>query len=139
MGDISKLFSTVKVFRIDESTCSLGCIIKQTKDTISLRKFTIKERACACTLSLIQKDKKYYRNNGYQYVWARMMVMTRDGSNGYRWIAGKYDNSRIITLACVLEPGEYYVSIAGDWKNRAYEMVLNYQGCEEIEFSRDTF
>jgi hypothetical protein len=41
-------------------------------------------------LSLIQKDKKHYRNNGYDYVWARMMVAIKDGVNGYRWIAGKY-------------------------------------------------
>jgi hypothetical protein len=92
LGDLHKLFQNVRVYRFDDATCSLGCIIKQTKKTISLRKFTIKERPCPCTLSLIQKDKKYYRNNGYQYVWTRLMVMTRDGSNGYRWIAGKYDN-----------------------------------------------
>ncbi len=57
---------------------------------MSLRKFTIKERPCPSTFSLIQKDKKYYRNNGYDYVWTRLMLVTRDGSNGYRWIAGKY-------------------------------------------------
>jgi hypothetical protein len=106
---------------------------------MSLRKLTVKERTCSCTLSLIQKDKKYYRNNGYDYVWARLMLMTRDGSNGYRWIAGKYQKARSVSLTCLLEPGEYFLLVAGDWKNRAFEMVLNYQGSEEVEISRDTF
>lgn len=95
---------------------------------MSLRKLVVKDRTCSCTLSLIQKDRKYYRNNGYDYVWARLMLMTRDGSNGYRWIAGKYQKARIISLVCLLEPGEYFLLVTGDWKSRAFEMVLNYNG-----------
>lgn len=56
-------------------------------------------------LTLVQRDKKYYRNNGYDYAWARMMIVTKDGMHGYRWIDGRYENNRILTLICNLEPG----------------------------------
>lgn len=55
-----------------------------------MRKFVIKERVANCILNLIQKDKKYYQNNGYDYVWSRIMIVMKDGVNGYRWIDGKY-------------------------------------------------
>ena len=65
-------------------------MIKQVKDSFSLRKFVIKDRQCSCMISLVQRDRKYYRNNGYDYVWGRLMLVTKDGINGYRWIDGKY-------------------------------------------------
>lgn len=85
-----------------------------------------------CTLNLIQKDRKYYRNNGYDYVWGRLMIVTSQGENGFRWIAGKYSKEKIVTVSTLLQPGQYYALISGDWDKRVYEMVLNYQGSEQI-------
>jgi len=98
----------------------------------------VKERSSTCLFSLVQRDRKYYRNNGYDYVWTRMLLVTKDGINGYRWIDGKYAKGRILLLNCTLDPGEYYLLISGDWKERAFEMNLNYQGTQQIDFSRDT-
>jgi len=105
IGDIRREFKTAKIFRIDDTYYSLGCIIKQAKNTVSMRKFEVKERQCTCILSLVQRDRKYYRNNGYEYSWVRMMLVTKDGINGYRWIDGKYQNNRIVSVTCTLEPG----------------------------------
>lgn len=90
LGDLKKQFRTAIIYNINDTYYSLGCIIKQAKNTISMRKFVIKERMANCIINLIQKDKKYYQNNGYDYVWARVMIVMKDGANGYRWIDGKY-------------------------------------------------
>lgn len=92
----------------------------------------IRERSANCIISLIQKDKKYYQNNGYDYVWARIMVVSIDGTNGYRWIAGKYEKRKCLALHLNLDPGEYFVVVNGDWKKKVFEMTLNYQGNQEI-------
>jgi hypothetical protein len=134
VGDLKREFKSASLCRINDSFYSLGCIIKQNKNSVSIRKFTVKERGLNCILSLVQKDKKYFHNNGYDYVWARIMVVTRDGANGYRWIGGKYDNTKVIVLDLNLEPGEYFVLVTGDWKARTFEMNLNYQGSQEITF-----
>ncbi len=83
-------------------------------------------------LSLVQKDKKYYHNNGYDYVWSRMIVAIKDGNHGYRWIAGKYLKTKVLSLSLNLDPGEYYVLVSGDWQARVFEMNLNYQGNQLI-------
>lgn len=93
------------MFCIRDNYYSLGCVIKQQKNTFTLRKFTVKERGLNCIISLIQKDKKYYNNNGYTYVWARLMIVAKDGMHGYRWIGGKYMQNKVISLSLVLEPG----------------------------------
>ena len=66
---------------MEDSYYSVGCMIKQqAKGSITLRRFKVKDQACNCLLTLVQRDKKYYRNNGYDYVWTRLMVVTKDGN-----------------------------------------------------------
>ena len=99
-----------------------------------MRKFEVKERGMNCILSLVQKDRKYFHNNGYDYVWSRIMVVVKDGVNGYRWIAGQYEKSKVNSLRLSLDPGQYLVLVSGDWQKRVFEMTLNYQGNQEISF-----
>ena len=134
VGDLRKEFKYASLFSINDTFYSLGCIIKQNKNSISMRKFTVKERGFNGMLSLIQKDKKYFHNNGYDYVWSRLMVVVRDGVNGYRWIAGNYQKSKVNSVTLTLEPGEYFILISGDWIKRVLEITLNYQGNQEITF-----
>ena len=61
---------------------------------------------------MIQKDKKHYRNNGYKYVWMRVMLVLKD-FDGYRWINGGYSNKKCVNIQSTLEPGEYYIIIMG--------------------------
>lgn len=42
VADLKKNFRVAKIYRIDETYYSLGCIIKQAKNTISMRKFVVK-------------------------------------------------------------------------------------------------
>ncbi len=81
----------------------MGCIIKQNKNTISLRTFKI-DTYINCTLSVSQKDKKYFRNNGYVYSWIRLILICKDLS-GYRYINGIYNNNKIISINVNLNPG----------------------------------
>ena len=67
-----------------------------------------------CFLSVIQKDKKYFRNNGYQYVWMRIMLIAKD-LDGYRYINSAYGNDKIVYIENMLPPGEYFVLIYGEW------------------------
>ena len=42
ISDLKREFRRAELFRINDSFYSLGCIVKQAKGSISLRKFTIK-------------------------------------------------------------------------------------------------
>ena len=137
VGDLKREFRTASLFSINETYYSLGCVVKQHKNNFSLRKFVVRERGMNCIMSLIQKDRKHYHNNGYCYVWARMMVVAKEGDLGYRWIAGKYEQAKLISVKMALDPGEYYVIVNGDWKEKIFEMTLNYQGNQEIRFERE--
>lgn len=53
--DLKKEFNKIYIHKIEDRHYSLGCIIKQTLNSISLRKFTVKTHH-KCVLSLIQKD-----------------------------------------------------------------------------------
>eukprot|EP00919_Chromeraceae_sp_WS-2016_P071016 GHVR01168255.1.p1 GENE.GHVR01168255.1~~GHVR01168255.1.p1 ORF type:complete len:106 (-),score=10.41 GHVR01168255.1:144-461(-) len=103
---LRKEFNQALIFDVDECYYSIGCAIKQAKNTTSLRKFIIERNNCSCKINLVQKDKKYYRNNGYDYVWARMIIaMKENDGHDYRWINGQYSKGKIISLNCMLNPG----------------------------------
>ena len=103
---------------------------------VSLRKFKV-EGYGSCVLSLLQKDKKYYRNNGYEYAWMRMIIAVKD-LDGFRYIDGSYSNEKVLSVRCALNPGEYYAIIMGDWKKRVLDVTLNYQGNVEVELTRES-
>jgi hypothetical protein len=81
----------------------MGCIIKQQKGSMSLRTFKI-DGYGTCSLSVIQKDQKYFRNNGYSYIWMRLILICKDVS-GYRYINGNYSNNKIVSINSHLNPG----------------------------------
>lgn len=124
--DLSHHFSTLLVYGLDDSHYSVGCIIKQQKDSVSLRKFIV-DGYGNVNISVIQKDKKHYRNNGYKYVWMRVILVLKD-FDGYRWIDGVYNNEKSLHLKCMLEPGEYFIIIMGEWEKKVFDVTLNYQG-----------
>ncbi len=78
-------------------------MIKQQKGTFSLRTFKI-DGYGRCALSLIQKDRKYYRNNGYDYCWMRLILVCKD-IDGYRYIGGTYGKGKVVSGTYVLSPG----------------------------------
>lgn len=89
----------------------------------------------SCQLSVIQKDRKHYRNNGYSYCWMRIMLVCKD-IDGYRYIAGAYNNAKSVGISAMLNPGEYFVLVCGDWGGKVYDVTLNYQGNAEVEIRR---
>ena len=103
ISNVHKLFSCVHCYKVDDSYFSVGNVIKQGKDHISLRKFKV-DSYTNCNLSLIQKDQKFYRKSGYEYVWIRLMIVMKD-IDGYRWINGSYSKGKIVSFSCSLSPG----------------------------------
>lgn len=86
-------------------------------------------------LSVIQKDKKYFRNNGYDYTWIRLLLVQKD-LDGYRYVGGVYGKDKIVYLDANLNPGEYFVLVYGDWNKKVYDITLNYQGNVETVIKR---
>ena len=76
---------------MSDGTFSVGCVIKQQYGSFSLRTFKIdsSSQGSHCVLTVSQKDKKYFRNNGYEYTWMRIILATKD-IDGYRYIAASY-------------------------------------------------
>lgn len=93
---------------------------------MSLRTFKVSSYG-SCSLAVIQKDRKYFRNNGYEYCWMRVLLVCKD-IDGYRYINGAYNNSKIVTISATLSPGEYFVLVNGEWGKKVYDVTLNYQG-----------
>ena len=56
-----------------------------------------------------------------------MMLVLKD-IDGFRWIDGNYDNHKVMSINCQLEPGEYFIVIIGEWENKIVDITLNYQG-----------
>ena len=134
--EAKKHFNCFAIYTLDDTYFSVGCIIKQQRGGISLRKLKV-EALTTCSLSLIQKDRKHYRNNGYEYVWMRLMVVMKD-VDGYRWIHGAYDKAKILNCGCVLSAGEYYLLVMGDWGKRVHDVTLNYQGNSDVQLERES-
>lgn len=133
-AEAKKHFTSFAIYTIDDAYFSVGCIIKQQKNAISLRKFKV-QTLTTCSISVTQKDHKHYRNNGYEYAWMRLMVVMKD-IDGYRWISGAYEKKKVLNCNCVLNGGEYYLVVMGDWKKKVYDVTLNYQGNADIQLER---
>ena len=88
-----------------------------------------------CVLSVIQKDRKYFRNNGYEYCWMRIMLVCKD-LEGYRYINGAYSKNKVVYIDSHLSPGEYFILVCGDWVKKVYDVTLNYQGSLETQIRR---
>lgn len=57
-------------------------------------------------------------------MWLRAVLVQRE-YNGYRWIRGKYTNSKSNILSATLSPGEYYLIIMPEWKkSHNFELTL---------------
>lgn len=93
---LKKHFKKILIYKNDETLFSIGATIKQAKQTISIRSFKILQYT-NCDISLIQKDKKYFRNTGYNYHWCRVIVCLKETS-GLRFINGDYSNEKVINL-----------------------------------------
>lgn len=52
------------------------------------------------------------------------MLEKEIGDQGYRWIDGRYDNQKSMTIDCELKKGEYYLVIIPEWESRAYDLNL---------------
>lgn len=86
-------FNRLDVYQVSENSCSVGCVIKQQYGSFSLRTFRVDAYSPSnhCLLTVSQKDRKYFRNNGYEYSWMRIILATKD-IDGYRYIAASYGN-----------------------------------------------
>lgn len=91
------------LYQVDDSHYSVGCVIKQQMGSFSLRVFKVAAYG-RCVLSVIQKDKKYFRNNGYDYSWMRIMLVCKD-LEGYRYISGAYAKKKTVHIDSHLSPG----------------------------------
>lgn len=81
-----------------------------------MRSFTV-ETMTNCSITLYQKDKKFFRKK-YEYNWARMMVAMKEqveGVDSVRWVAGQYAKKKYSQVNCILDPGQYYIIITVDW------------------------
>jgi hypothetical protein len=53
------------------------------------------------------------------------MLLVQREYNGYRWIEGKYTNSKSTVLSASLAPGDYYLIIMPEWKkSQNFELNL---------------
>lgn len=50
--------------------------------------------------------------------------MQKEFNGGCRWIDGRYDNQKSMTIDVDLEPGEYYIIVIPEWQQRAYDLSL---------------
>lgn len=52
-----------------------------------------------CSLTLYQKDQRYFHEGvKYEYSWIRMIIFLKEFNGGYRWIDGRYDNQKSMTI-----------------------------------------
>lgn len=91
---------------------------------MSVRQFSLKSLSY-CSLTLNQKDKKLFQEPiKYSYSWVRMILMQKEYNGGYRWIDGRYDNQKTLTIETELESGDYYLVILPEWGQRSYDLTL---------------
>jgi hypothetical protein len=70
-------------------------------------------------------------------MWVRVLLIQRE-FNGYRWIEGKYSNSKSISLHSSLSQGEYYLLIMPEWKEtQNFELTLLVWGNHHIAIERE--
>jgi hypothetical protein len=86
LENIHSYFNAALLYKMDDSYYSVGCIIKQQAGSMSLRAFKV-DAYGSCLFSVIQKDRKRFRNNGYKYCWMRVILICKDLA-GYRYIGG---------------------------------------------------
>ena len=67
-------------------------------------------------LTLNQKDERHFQENiKYHYSWVRLILLQKEFNGGYRWIDGRYDNQKSMTIETEFEIGEYYIVIMPEW------------------------
>ena len=109
--NICQHFVYLYVFGLSKYSYVGFCPIKQIKQSISVRTFTVKHPQ-KCAINLVQKDQKFFKGKvKYQYSWIRMIILQKEFHEGYRWIDGRYGNYKSIFMELKLEKGEYYVVI----------------------------
>lgn len=57
-------------------------------------------------------------------------------NDGYRWVAGKYCNNKVLSINCTLDPGTYFIVVMMDWADKPHDMHLCYNGTSETVFER---
>jgi hypothetical protein len=68
---------------------------------ISLRCIVLEE-STQCVISLVQKDAKHYYLGDYKYIWVRVIVVMKESEKNYRWIAGRYVNTKYTNISLSL-------------------------------------
>jgi hypothetical protein len=51
-------------------------------------------------------------------LWVRGILLQKEYDGGFRWVAGRYNNQKHIIFEEKLEPGEYYLVIMVEWRDR---------------------
>ena len=124
--ELPKYFSHLYLFGRKKYNYIGYCPIKQVKESISLRCFQIKS-PMSVSLTLYQKDQKYFQENiKYCYSWIRAILLLKEPTGkGYRWIDGRYDNQKSLTINTdVLETGQYHLIIMPEWRGRTFDVNL---------------
>jgi hypothetical protein len=70
----------------------------------------------------------------------RLVILLKEQNNqGYRWIDGRYDNQKNMTVEGDFEAGEYYVFVLPEWEQRAYDLNLILRAKTPIRLERKVY
>ena len=84
---------------------AINHILKNTKDPILIRSFTLEENTEG-SISVLQKDRKIFEGTcvKYQYSWMRLILVMRESSS-FRWVGGAYSNEKQCFIKGSFEAG----------------------------------
>ena len=122
--ELRKNFNYIYIYGGKKHPYVGNCPIRQIKESISMRCFYLKQPA-KTTITLTQKDERFFKGKiKYCYSWIRLVLLEKEAHEGYRWIDGKYENWKSVTLDFDLEAGEYHILIIPEWEFRPFDLSL---------------
>ena len=96
--ELSKYFNKLYLLGAKNFNFVGQCPIRQIRESISVRQLFLKSSSF-CSITLNQKDKRFFQEPlKYAYVWIRMIIIQKEYNGGYRWIDGRYDNQKTISI-----------------------------------------
>ena len=61
----------------------------------------------------------------YQYSWLRFVLLQKEiNDDGFRWIDGRYDQQKSLTIDGELTAGEYYALVIPEWEGKVFDLHL---------------
>jgi hypothetical protein len=67
------------------------------------------------------------------------LILVQQESDGYRWIASTYSNTKTIKISAPLAAGHYILIIIPEWNEKKYDFNLIYNGTINAAFERQSY